>query len=258
MLVAVLFTSQPVGAQNLVQVTVSFAQARYDIAEGESQQITINLNADPQRTVIIPITVTGYFGVTSADYSVPHSVVFTSGDTSRTITFAAFDDTVDDDDEEVELDIGATLPAGVTAGRQSYTDVYIIDDDIPESLTVRFERGQKFREGGRPGIVLPKTERCAGARDRHPHRGDQPAWGHFRRLLVPCGPSVTFASDEQSKKIEFAATQDTEDDDWEAVRVSIGSPLPSGVSTGLPHETVVRNHRRRHCGPLAWRRSVSG
>ena len=206
MLVAVLFTSQPAGAQNLVQVTVSFAQDRYDIAEGESQQITINLNADPQRTVVIPITVTEYEGATSADYSVRHSVVFNSGETSRTITFTAIDDTVDDDDEEVALDIGATLPDGVTAGRQSYTDVYIIDDDIPESLTVRFDVDRNSVREGDPDsfylrlsdvpereIVIPITVtnlRGATSADYSPLRS-----------------SVTFASDEQSKKIDFAATR---------------------------------------------------
>ena len=241
MLLAVLFTSQPVGAQNLVQVTVSFAQDRYDIAEGglpQSQQITINLNADPQRTVVIPITVTEYDGATGADYSVRHSVVFNSGETSRTITFTAIDDTVDDDGEEVTLVIGDVLPAGVTAGsRWPYTDVFIDDDDIPETLTVSLLSYRAFVNEGETfqielelsdiperEIVIPITvTNLSGATS-----------ADYSALQS----SVTFGSDEDEKEIEFTATVDTVDDDGEVVRVSFGSPLPSGVSVRPPRRGV--------------------
>ena len=125
---AVLFTAPPAGTQNLVQVTVEFAEAEYTVTEGEDQLITVNLNRDPQRTVVIPIAVGSYLGSrdgvsdpTGDDYSVSDSVTFTSGQTStdhhlhrrrrhrRTITMRC-----------VALEIGAPLPAGVTAGPQSY------------------------------------------------------------------------------------------------------------------------------------------
>ena len=57
----------------------------------------------PQRTVSIPIETTEQDGASSADYSQPPtSVTFASGATSKTITFAASHDTVDDDEEGVE------------------------------------------------------------------------------------------------------------------------------------------------------------
>ena len=46
------------------------------------------------------MTKTDQGGASSADYSgVPASVVFNSGDTSKTFTFTATSDTVDDDGE---------------------------------------------------------------------------------------------------------------------------------------------------------------
>ena len=50
--------------------------------------------------------------------------------------------------------------------------------------------------------------------------------------------SVVFASGEAAKTFTFSATQDTEDDDGESVRLTFG-PLPTGVTEGATTETVV-------------------
>ena len=53
-----------------VPVTVSFGQANYTVAEGDPVTVTVTLSADPERTVVIPITHTPQSGATSpADYS---------------------------------------------------------------------------------------------------------------------------------------------------------------------------------------------
>ena len=73
--------------------------------------MTVTLSADPERTVIIPMEKANQDGATTADYSgVPQSVTFGSGDTSKSFTFTAAHDTVDDDGESVKLSFGATLP----------------------------------------------------------------------------------------------------------------------------------------------------
>ena len=85
------------------EVTVGFGASTYTVAEGGTQLVTVNLSADPERTVVIPITTTNLGGSTSADYSgVPMSVTFEAGETSQSFTFAATQDTVDDDDESVK------------------------------------------------------------------------------------------------------------------------------------------------------------
>ena len=92
-------------------VTVSFGSAAYTVAESDDSdttdvtentvEVTVTLSADPERTVVIPLTATGQGGV---DYS----GTFGSGDT--TFVFTAETDTVDDDGESVKLSFGATLP----------------------------------------------------------------------------------------------------------------------------------------------------
>ena len=115
------------------EVEVSFGQPAYDVAEGAGQTVTVNLSADPERTVVIPLTTTNQDGASSADYSVPASVTFDTGETTKDITFAATDDSEDDDGESVKLTFG-TLPDRVTAGAQDETVVSIDDDDAPTSV----------------------------------------------------------------------------------------------------------------------------
>ena len=104
-------------------VTVQFGQSAYTVAEGSSRTVTVELSADPERTVVIPIVTTNQGGAAAADYSgVPQSVTFDSGDTSMTFTFTAEADTVNDDGESVRLSFGASLPPGVTAGTPATSD----------------------------------------------------------------------------------------------------------------------------------------
>ena len=88
---------------------------------------------------MIPISVDNQNGATPGDYSgVPASVSFSATETSKTFRFTATQDTVDDDDESVELSFGV-LPERVFAGAPNATTVEIIDDDDPE-VTVTFEQ----------------------------------------------------------------------------------------------------------------------
>ena len=48
---------------------MSFEQGTYTVAEGSTVTVKVTLNADPERTVIIPITTTDQDGASSADYS---------------------------------------------------------------------------------------------------------------------------------------------------------------------------------------------
>ena len=137
-------------------LTVNFGAATYSVAESDDPSttdvtenqvtVTVTLSDDPRQMVTIPITRMDQDGASSDDYSgVPDDVVFSSGDTEKTFTFTATDDTEDDDDESVKLTFG-TLPSDpvvVTAVSPDpdETVISITDDDPPTSLTVNFERG---------------------------------------------------------------------------------------------------------------------
>ena len=219
------------------QVEVNFRRAIHDVAEGADRTVTVKLTADPERTVIITISATDQDGATDADYSVPDTVTFGAGETTKDITFTATQDAIDDDGESVLLEFG-TLPDGVTAGTVPTSTVSIIDDDAPASVAVSWAQDTySVAEGGSVTVTVEL--------DDDPERQvtvpitatNQDGASNADYSRVP--NSVTFNSGETSKDITFTATQDALDDDDESVQLAFGT-LPSDVSPGTVKETVVR------------------
>ena len=217
-------------------VSVSFGQDSYTVAEGSSVAVKVKLDEDPERTVTIPVTKTGQDGASTDDYSgVPTGVTFNSGDTEKSITFAATHDSVDDDGESVKLTFGA-LPTGVSAGSTDEAVVNITDDDLP-SVEVSFEQDSytvaegssvavkvKLDEDPERTVTIPVTKTGQDGASTDDYSG------------VPTG--VTFNSGDTEKSITFAATHDSVDDDGESVKLTFGA-LPTGVSAGSTDEAVV-------------------
>ena len=218
------------------EVEVEFGAATYSADEGGTATVAVTLTADPERTVIIPLTATGQGGVSNADYSgVPASVTFNTGETSKTFTFTAAQDDVDDDDESVKLTFG-TLPDRVSEGTEAETTVSIGDDDDPH-VDVEFGAATySADEGGTVTvtvtlsadpertitILLIKTEQGGVASDDYSG--------------IPT--SVTFNTGETSKTFTFSATQDEVDDDDEGVKLTFET-LSDRVSEGTQDETTV-------------------
>ena len=217
-------------------VTVSFGAASYTAAEGGSVTVTVQLNADPERSVSIPITKSNQGGASNGDYSgVPANVTFNSGDTSETFTFAAVDDTVDDDGESVRLGFG-TLPARVSAGTPEETTVSITDDDVP-AVTVSFGSATYSAvEGGSATVTVTLSEDPERSVTIPITKSNQGGASNGDYSGVPS--SVAFGATERSKTFTFTATQDTVDDDDESVLLGFGT-LPARVSEGTPDETTV-------------------
>ena len=83
----------------------------------------------------------------------PANVTFGATERSKTFTFTATQDTVDDDGESVQLGFG-TLPARVNAGTRSTSTVSITDDDDPE-VTVSFGAASYIAaEGGSVTVTV--------------------------------------------------------------------------------------------------------
>ena len=93
-------------------VTVDFEHGAYTVAEGSNVTVKVKLDADPQRTVTIPIAHRFQYGISAADYSgAPLEVTINSGDTEASFTFRATQDAIDDDGESVSLSF-INLPGG--------------------------------------------------------------------------------------------------------------------------------------------------
>ena len=227
-----------------VPVTVSFGATTYEVVEGETVTVTVILSADPERTVVIPITHAPQSGADSpADYSgIPESLTFNAGQMSQTITFTAAQDEVDDDGESVLLAIGTTLPSRVTQGATNETTVSITDDDDPQ-VAVSFDRASyRVLEGdtttvgvtlsGDPErtVVIPLVATEEGGASSEDYSG------------VPS--SVTINEGETSKTFEFMAMADDASDAGEGVMIGFGTSLPSRVVEGTPNEARVAINQR--------------
>ena len=239
-------------------VTVSFGSAAYTVAESDDSdttnvtentvEVTVTLSADPERTVVIPIEKTNQGGATTADYSgVPQNVTFDSGDTSKSFTFTAAHDTVDDDGESVRLSFGATLPTGVTAGTPATSAVTITDDDVP-SVTVSFGSAAytvaESDDSDTTGVT-ENTVQVTVTLSADPERTvvipiEKTNQGGATTADYSGVPqNVTFDSGDTSKSFTFTAAHDTVDDDGESVRLSFGATLPTGVTAGPPATSAV-------------------
>ena len=211
------------------------------MAEGGSVAVKVKLDEDPERTVTIPITKAGQGGATSADYSgVPTGVTFNSGDTEKTITFAAAQDDANDDGESVKLTFGA-LPTGVSAGSTDEAVVNITDDDETVQSQVALQvsyvaSGYSLSEGStveitvvlsdepETSVTLPLTATNLSGTTGADYSG------------VPA--SVTFNTGDTETSFTFTGVQDQDDENAEEVILGFGD-LPDDVSAGTPAQAIV-------------------
>ena len=234
-------------------VMVSFALSTYTVNEGANVKVTVTLSADPERQVVIPIAATNQGTTVNGDYTVDSSVTFESGETSKTITFAATDDSDLDDGETVRLSFGSPLPDGVTATGTTETTVTISDDDVVQ-VTVTFALSSYLVvESDDPDTTVKENEKTITVTlSADPKRTvvipivvthidglDHPDNSTTADDYSGVPPNVTFNSGETSKSFTFTATHDTDDDDNESVRLTFGD-LPTGVSDGTNTAAVVR------------------
>ena len=169
-----------------VGVAVSFGAATASITEGGSSAVTLTLGEAPATgvTVTVPITATRGAGLAATEYSgVPANVTFAAGETSKSFTVAVADDTLDEPDEELTLELG-TLPDGYVPGTNGEIVITVVDDDVAEwGLHLTGSNGNavtELTEGGarpRPRCRSPTTCGSAPPRRDAPSGGSTEIWG---------------------------------------------------------------------------------
>ncbi len=212
-------------------VTVSFGAAAYSADEGGSVAVQVRLSANPAPPLTILLDATPGNGAGTDDFTVPTQVIFNSGQTSKTVTFAATEDTEDDDDETVELSFG-TLPDNVSEGSPATTTVTIADDDDP-AVTVSFGSATYAVDEGWTVDVVVTLDVDPERTVTIPVQASPAAAGDYA-----ISGSVRFEAGETQKPANFATVDDTEVEDEETFTVSFGSPLPTGVSLGSSQTTT--------------------
>ena len=209
-------------------VKVSFGAASYTVAEGATVTVTVELSAAPERQVVVDLTHAAQGDTSSGDYSLsPTSVTFAADETSKTFTFTAASDSVDDDGESVVLGFGSPLPTGVSEGSPDEATVSITDDDDP-LVEVFFEPdAYSVAEGSAVAVTVRldvAPERLVSVPITVANQGDTSAADYAGAPTI-----VVFAGNETERSFSFSAPDDTVDDDGESVVLGFGE-LPDRVS----------------------------
>ena len=173
------------------QVTVSFEKDSYTAREGsDAVTVTVKLSADPEREVMVPLSVTRGGGAIPADYEVsPMELTFGDGQTTADFEVTAVDDVDDDDGETVTIRFG-TLPNKVTAANQRAAQVFLDDDDDDPlgRVTMRLPAGCVLRDLI-TGNEMPYASYYSGCASLHIPRRN----AHYYRLVVRQEGAVTLA-----------------------------------------------------------------
>ena len=230
--------TREVAADNDVpQVTVEFGAASYTATEGgTAATVAVNLSADPERSVTIPITAAGADGAGSGDYSLSA--------TSATFTVTATDDSDDDDRESVTLSFG-TLPGGVSEGAQATATVSLVDDDgaTPVAVTVEFDADAYTAIEGRGAVTITVTLSADPERSVTIPITAAGANGAGSGDYSLSANSVTISSGDTSATFTVTAEDDNfydgdGDGNDETLTLGFGT-LPGGVTTGTQDTATV-------------------
>ena len=218
-------------------VKVSFSHAMHTVAEGAAVDLTVSLDVDPERELIIQLVPKLNGGATDADYTgVPTSVTLSTDKRSETITFMAVQDSEDDDEDQVTIGFGTMPDERVSAGEVPSTEVSITDDDDPQ-VTVMFGAARyTVPEDGSASVTvllsaapertvtIPLTETPMNDISDGDYDG------------VPT--NVEFADHQTEAMFTVTASADEEDDDDESVEIRFGE-LPAGVTATDPSATSI-------------------
>ena len=229
------------------QTTVTFGASSYTAVEGgAAATVAVDLSVAPSAPVTIPLTTAAYLGnAAAADHSaIPANLTFTTGQTRRTFTVTATDDTYEDGGESVRLGFG-TLPAGYAPGAHRTATVALADNDA--SLVVDFgthfahivqvresrDVQHQFR------VLLSRWQHSINAKDPMTiplvvtHVGDATAADY---TAIPA--SVTIEVGKSEAAFSMRAIPDRTIESGEGLRIDFGA-LP-GARKGRwgPYETV--------------------
>ena len=253
-------TTVSINDDDVPAVEVSFEHSTYTVSEGSGVTVKVKLNAEPERTVDIPLILTNQGA--SDDYSLsacPPASRSVSRTSRRPSPSRRPRTASDDDGESVKLTFDSQLPAGVSRGSVPETTVSITDDDVP-AVEVSFDSATySATEGGLDAVVTVQLSSPA------PHQVEIPITADGMKGAsdddwtgVP--EELIFASGEQSKTFTVMAYDDTVEDDGETVELGFGE-LPAGFVAGNPSAATVElmnmEHTSQDCGTAIWCATVT-
>ena len=127
-------------ADNDVPGVIAFGAAAYTATEGDAAAtVMVRLSAAPGIALVVPVALTNGGAAGDSDWSAgglqgepgAYTLAFAGGETSKTFTVTAVDDTIVESAPETLVLSFGTLPESITAGTPAAATLTLVDDDVP-------------------------------------------------------------------------------------------------------------------------------
>ena len=219
-------------------IAVSFGAASQSVNEGGTATVTLTLGEAPAAgtSVEVLLVATRGAGLGTGEYSVPSSVTFNAGETSKSFDVSTTQDSDDELDEVLTLSFG-TLPEGYVPGTNRELVLTVVDDDHPIVSATFHAAAASAPEGAVVQVIVRLSQEPEREVVLRINAGPGAGLGSSEYEGVPA--DVTFAADETEKSFAVTFADDADVEGNETLTLTFGAFADSRVTQGANTQLVL-------------------
>jgi len=200
--------------------------------------LSVSLSMPSGRPVTVNYVATGGTAVAGMDYTLANgTLTFNAGETTKAITFAVNNDSLDETDETVQVMLSA--PVNATLGTPSVHTYTILDNDDPPLPSVAFTTtASSGSESASPVNLAVLLSAASTSTITVNYAVTGTATGGGVDYTLPDG-TLTFNPGETSKTIAIAVTNDTINEGDETVGITLWAPMNATLGTPSVHTYTI-------------------
>src|SRR5438477_2018336 len=200
--------------------------------------VSATLSAPSGQNVTVDLAFSGTATLTSDYTRSGTSIVIPPGSTTGTITLSAVQDTLDEVDETIIVDI-SSVTNGTESGAQQVTAT-IADDDLPP--LVAFNAASSSGLESTSAVSLPVSLSTASSKTvtvNYAANGGSATGGGVDYTLA--SGTLTFAPGVTTQIIGMTVVNDALDEDNETVQIALSSPANATLGTNANHTYTIQD-----------------
>src|SRR5262249_4729066 len=216
--------------------TLQFSAAAYTVSEAAGRAtVTVSRTGGLASGVTVQYRTTDGTATAPADYtSSAGTLSFGANIISQAFFVPVINDTLDENDETVHLELFDPVCPGVTLGARAQADLTITDNDAGGAFALGAATYSAL-EGTSVPVIVKRTGGVASAATVHFELSDGTASaGDY----TPLSTDLTFAANEVQKTLSVALAHDTIVEGDESVNVTLSNP-GGGATRGTPASAVI-------------------
>ena len=215
---------------------IQFDSTTYSVAEeGGSATITVTRTGVTNDVSTLRYATSNGTATAPADYTARSGTLrFNPGETSKTFTIPIINDTLDENDETVDITLSS--PAGGVLGDTATAVLTIIDNDT--AGTLQFSQANYSVTEARASVTITVTRQdgtASGVTVDYSTSNDTATAGSD---YTAKSSTLTFAAGQTSKTFTIPMIKDTRDESDETVNLTLSNPT-GGATLGTPESAVL-------------------